>query len=77
MPLCGVALLKSRKKVRNCPVKIKQSRWINPDRRMRFKCHDKFSKIDPVLASGAMPHNGPAIKCVNVAKSNGGRRVQS
>ncbi|OFX36663.1 MAG: hypothetical protein A2X05_18970 [Bacteroidetes bacterium GWE2_41_25] len=27
-------------------VTIKLSKWMNPDKRTRFKCHDKFSNVD-------------------------------
>ena len=36
--------------------------------KMKYNCHDKFAKADPVVGSGAMPPNGPAIKGVCVAE---------
>jgi hypothetical protein len=42
-------------------VMIKLSIWVSLGKRTKFKCHDKFSKLYPVFAAGAMPHNGPAI----------------
>jgi hypothetical protein len=36
------------------------------NRNTKYYCHDKFTKLDPVAAEGAMPPNGPAIGAVSV-----------